>query len=810
MLTTFGLAVALLGILILFAGLAPHGGDLATLDWRSIAAHAHGLSHRTALFALVLLLVGLAAKIGWAPVHNWLPDAHSEAPPPVSALLSAALLPTVMLIAWRVVLSLESAATGQLGYDLMLTFGLASLAFAIPFLWRPMPWKRLLAYSSLEHMGILALGIGFHSPLATIGVLVHLAGHALAKSLGFYTAIPLLRHEPATADGPPRGLVRLSGPVAAGVGVSLGTLSGLPPSPLFLSELLILAGGLAAHQLAIVAVAAVLMALGFLGLAHALIEALAGTSRGRRPALRAHRAPHGPAHGRRDARPAGAARRRVPARGRSCRRDADGRYRVSAGTEKVLSALAPARVEEVASRQWRAACERQAQAGWRFCGLFAGKNSRGLRVSCVFARGGREHVLSALAPRGSIDTLVDLFAAAAQDEREAHDSYGLRFDGHEPLRPLIEHPPEPAAWTVPVEGHDAYQVAVGPIHAGVIESGHFRFTVVGERILHLDLRLFYKHRGLQLAAEGRPLTDGLAYAGRACAACAVTNTVAYAQACESALGLAPDAHLRRARTLLLELERLYNHLNDISAVCAGVGFAPGTMAFAALKERAQRLNERLTGHRFLFGVITLAGSALRIGPVDARPAGEELRALADEERELWRELRFAGSLQDRLGDVGRVSREDALRLGALGPSARACGVRQDTRSESPRLHYREFAAVTPANDSGDVAARLDARQVELEQTFAILEELLSENISPGGVTSLDVPASEVGVSRVESPRGETVCVVQHNGGTIRRLHLRTGSFANWPVLAHAARENLLPDFPLINKSFELCYACADR
>ncbi len=281
-LTTFGLAVALLGILILFAGLAPHGGGLATLDWQSIAAHAHGLSHRTALFALVLILVGLAAKIGWAPVHNWLPDAHSEAPPPVSALLSAALLPTVMLVAWRVVLSLGGAATGRLGYDLMLAFGLASLAFAIPFLWRPMPWKRLLAYSSLEHMGILALGIGFHSPLATVGVLVHLAGHALAKSLGFYAAIPLLRHEPETAEGPPRGLAHLSGPVAAGVGVSLGTLSGLPPSPLFLSELLILAGGLAAHQLAIVAVAAMLMALGFLGLAHALIEALAGKGRGRR------------------------------------------------------------------------------------------------------------------------------------------------------------------------------------------------------------------------------------------------------------------------------------------------------------------------------------------------------------------------------------------------------------------------------------------------------------------------------------------------------------------------------------------------
>ena len=281
-LTTFGLAVTLLGILILFVGLAPHGGTLATLDWQSIARHAHGLPHQTALFALILILVGLAAKIGWAPVHNWLPDAHSEAPPPVSAMLSAALLPTVMLIDWRVVLTLGLAVPHYLADHLMLAFGLASLAVAVPFLWRPMAWKRLLAYSSLEHMGILALGIGFASPLATVGVIIHLAGHALAKSLGFYTAIPLLRHDPASAHRAPRGLARLSTPVAAGAGISLATLSGLPPSPLFFSELLILLGGIAAHQIAVVSIAAVLMALGFLGLAHALIETLAGESRGHR------------------------------------------------------------------------------------------------------------------------------------------------------------------------------------------------------------------------------------------------------------------------------------------------------------------------------------------------------------------------------------------------------------------------------------------------------------------------------------------------------------------------------------------------
>jgi Ni,Fe-hydrogenase III large subunit len=484
--------------------------------------------------------------------------------------------------------------------------------------------------------------------------------------------------------------------------------------------------------------------------------------------------------------------------------------RASAGGRPSLFGLMPPVVERVDTRDWRAACERQAQAGGRFCGLFAGAGAQGLQVSCLFARADRDHVVCAPAPSGAIDTLIDLFGAANQDEREAHDCYGVRFDGHEPLRPLVDHPAELAAWSTPVRGHDPYQVAVGPIHAGVIESAHFRFTVVGERILHLDLRLSYKHRGLQTAAERRPLAEGLRYVQRACAACAVTNTVAYAQACESALGLEPDRDLRRARTLLLELERLYNHLNDVSAICAGVGFAPGAMAFAAFKERAQRLNMCLAGHRFLFGTVALAASALRVCQAEAHAARQELRALHEQQRSLWRELRFAGSVQDRLGGVGAITREDAMQLGTVGPAARASGVRHDTRGESPRLCYSGFAPAAPEQAAGDVAARLDIRRVELEQTFAMLDELLAGEIGPGGVKGLDIPAAGVGMSRVESPRGETVCAVQSDGHVIERLHLRTGSYANWPAVARASREGMLPDFPLINKSFELCYACVDR
>jgi len=465
---------------------------------------------------------------------------------------------------------------------------------------------------------------------------------------------------------------------------------------------------------------------------------------------------------------------------------------------------------DVASPGWRDACQGALDRGGRFCGAFAAGSGSSRSWHALFAHGASTRVLSTAPAADGLPSIVDLVPAAAWDEREAHDLFGLRFGGHEPLLPLVSHSPDTSSWTVPVEGEGVHEVAVGPVHAGVIESGHFRFHVVGERILHLDPRLFYKHRGLELAAEGRELAEGLAFAQRACGACAVTNSVAYALACESVLGLAPSRELRRARTLLLELERLYNHLNDIAAVCAGVGFATGNMAFAALKERALRLNRDLAGHRFLFGSVVVGGSALDLPSPAVDRARGELRELRQDTARVWREIQFAPSVQARLEGVGALGPDDAVRLGAVGPAARAAGVSMDTRAASPGLWYgSSFSAAVPPGAEGDAAARLDARALELVDVFAILEELLSDPLR-AGAASPDGPPAAIGVARVESPRGETVCVVEPEGSRVGRLHLRTGSYANWPALAFATADNLLPDFPLINKSFELCYACVDR
>ncbi|HEY8705462.1 MAG TPA: proton-conducting transporter membrane subunit [Gaiellaceae bacterium] len=283
-LTSLGLGVALLGIVVLAAGIP--GGGIGALSWRALTTYSSG--SQSALVAYVLLLAGLAAKIGWAPVHNWLPDAHSEAPPPVSALLSAALLPAVLLVAWRSEQSLDQVIGTRSAQDVLIFFGLVSLAVAIPFLWRSLPWKRLLAYSSLEHMGVIALGIGFGTPLALAGVAVHIAAHAVAKAVGFYAAAPLVDHEPRATERAVTGIARTH-PVLGGVmGISLGALAGLPPSPLFFSEVLIVAGGFQAGRSWAAAATALLLALGFLGLAHALLETTVGKAR-RRDATRPRR-----------------------------------------------------------------------------------------------------------------------------------------------------------------------------------------------------------------------------------------------------------------------------------------------------------------------------------------------------------------------------------------------------------------------------------------------------------------------------------------------------------------------------------------
>jgi hydrogenase-4 component F len=279
MLTTLGLSLAFLGIVATFVASGDARGGLHLLDWTRLEATFGAMPHEAAVAAYALVILGLATKIGWAPVHHWLPDAHSEAPAPVSAMLSAAQLPVVVLVAWR----LRDAAVGAIGETAanapIIAFSLASVAIAVPFLWQPLAWKRLLAYSSLEHMGIIGLGIAFAHPLATAGVILHVAGHALAKSLGFHAALALHEVQPRAARQPARGVGSSSPATLTAMTISTVTLSGLPPGPLFLSELLIVLGGIAAGHVVLAILLATLLALAFIGLLRTQLLAVQDAAR---------------------------------------------------------------------------------------------------------------------------------------------------------------------------------------------------------------------------------------------------------------------------------------------------------------------------------------------------------------------------------------------------------------------------------------------------------------------------------------------------------------------------------------------------
>jgi Ni,Fe-hydrogenase III large subunit/Ni,Fe-hydrogenase III component G len=428
--------------------------------------------------------------------------------------------------------------------------------------------------------------------------------------------------------------------------------------------------------------------------------------------------------------------------------------------------------------------------------------------------------------------------AACWHEREAHDLFGVRFEGHPDPRPLVVHdgwpaglhplrkrfdpgqrPPVLPAEEFPhliVEGEGVLEVPVGPIHAGIIEPGHFRFSTVGESVLNLDARLFYTHRGLEKRIEGLAVADAFYVAERMCGVCSVAHGLGFCEAAEQIAGIEVPPRARYLRTLALELERLYNHVGDIGNIAAGASYHYGTSAGLRMKEPLQQLNEQLAGSRFLREWVAPGGVRLDLDHALARAIEVAAESTGEELESLVERIENNPTVLDRLDTTGVLARSDAVALGVTGVAARASGVDRDARRDHPHAAYDLVAglAVQVATEGdGDVHARLQLRAAEVRESLRLLRVVL-ESLPPGPIRAAwpsALPPWSIGLAATESPRGASIHWLRTDaGGRVDRYHLRSASYANWPAVPLAAKTAIIPDFPIVNKSFELCYACTDR
>jgi Ni,Fe-hydrogenase III large subunit/Ni,Fe-hydrogenase III component G len=365
-----------------------------------------------------------------------------------------------------------------------------------------------------------------------------------------------------------------------------------------------------------------------------------------------------------------------------------------------------------------------------------------------------------------------------------------------------------------VEGEGVFEIPVGPVHAGIIEPGHFRFSVAGEPIIHLESQLFYAHKGTEKIAEGLPPQKALFLAERISGDTSFGHAVAFCLCIERLSGCDVPRRAAVVRTMLLELERLYNHTGDIGAILLDVGFAAGAAVAFELKERLLHLNELLTGSRLLRGIAAIGG--VRRDPEDT-PL--KRRALADivvhgkrSFEELVSLVMSSSSVLDRLETTGILSTTDAYRLGITGIAGRASGINRDYRRDHPHAAYSTVAFQVRTQDEGDVLARMKVRIDEVRDSFAILEQIQhQEGGAPAGAAAVAIPPLRQALGYVEGWRGEILhWVMTDPEGKVFRWKITDPSFHNWRAVNVAVRNNIVPDFPVINKSFNLSYSGTDR
>lgn len=501
------------------------------------------------------------------------------------------------------------------------------------------------------------------------------------------------------------------------------------------------------------------------------------------------------------------------------------------------SPLQPAQLLEIEPSVWGKAAETARDQQWRWAGVWAEELETGFAISACLERLGVYLIVRTSLVKGQdcLPSHTPYFWAAERPERHIQDMFGIRFEGHlnpqrwirhqawpedvHPLRrnfPAAGHPP---AQTPPdsdyaflkAQGPSVFEIPVGPVHAGIIEPGHFRFQAIGETVLHLEERLGYVHKGIEKIAVGRD-PEGLArLAGRVSGDTTVGHTWAACLAMERAAGIEAPPRAAFLRGILAERERIINHLWDLGALCNDVGFAFGYYQFGRLREQWLRDNQICFGHRLMMDRVVPGGVAIDLDPVSVNRVNLAITSLRTELDELITILDANSSLEDRLLSTGLLSTELAAELGALGFVGRASGQTFDVRKHSPYPPYQHLNIRVPLEEQGDVASRFWVRYKELRFSLRLLEEILNDLPAGKLIMPWFVPDDNAeGIAAIEGWRGEILCAVRFGANnTISRYWPRDPSVINWPALEKLVLGNIVPDFPVCNKSVNASYSGHD-
>ena len=429
----------------------------------------------------------------------------------------------------------------------------------------------------------------------------------------------------------------------------------------------------------------------------------------------------------------------------------------------------------------------------------------------------------------AVPSLASLSPLLGWYEREMADLCGVRFDGHPEPYPLVLHegvevqmpPLDPrcpreqalpfrqSPWRLPeIESRDVQLLPFGPVRADVFESAQFLFFYIGEGILHFHPRLFFKHRGMERRFEGLSPDLGVVLAERVSAVGSVAHALAYCQALETVAGCTVPARAQWLRVLLAEMERLYNHLHYLGHLCHTTTLKVGEAEGKLLEERVKQMNARLTGSRFLRGL--LAPGGLR-RDFDPSGLGAALTPLAREFTAYVEKLERTNSHLDRLITTGVLSRKVAFDQGAAGPVERASGLDRDMRRDHPYAAYDDLAFTAALRETGDAYARAQVRIAEAEASLAIIQQVLSR-LPEGTVRApCALPASRDGLGWSESPRGSLYYSVHIDAsGRLARVKIKSPSFSNWRVFPFTVHGSNMMDYAINEASFGLTIAGCDR